>query len=92
MRVYQRYSLDDPGGTDSYYRTRREAMAAGRFLINPSPIYEHDVNTSKGGIIDALQTIPMRSEQPLENYRTQEPDDQEPELDFEPEEEPEIAL
>jgi hypothetical protein len=60
MRVYQIWDNFDPAVTDSFYRTKREAEKAAKEMGDPSEVIEHNVDTSKSGLIEALTTIPKR--------------------------------
>lgn len=61
MRVYQVYDGIDPPATDSFHRSHAAAKRHAITLVDPV-IREHDVSTSKEGIIKALVSIPKRAE------------------------------
>jgi hypothetical protein len=60
MRVYQVYDVIDPPTTDSFHRSHAAAKRHAATLVEPI-ILEHDVDTSKAGIIEALVFIPKRA-------------------------------
>lgn len=81
MKVYQVYDEADPAATDTYVRTKKDAAAVRKYFLQPSPVLEHDILTSKGGLIDALTTIPMRNLPSKEEEIAPEPEP-EPEIEW----------
>jgi hypothetical protein len=59
MKVYQVFDKLDPPASDTFCRSRAEAKKVSNEFCDPE-IREHEIDTSKAGLIDALTEIPRR--------------------------------